>query len=40
MKAVVYKGPLPAAVAEVEDQRIEHPNDVTVRARDDGDTRL
>ena len=31
MKAVVYKGPFKVAVEEVEDPRIEHPNDVIVR---------
>jgi len=31
MKAVVYKAPFQVAVEEVEDPRIEHPNDVIVR---------
>ena len=31
MKAVVYKGPFKVAVEDVEDPRIEHPNDVVVR---------
>jgi glutathione-independent formaldehyde dehydrogenase len=31
MKAVVYKGPFKVAVEDVEDPRIEHPNDVIVR---------
>ncbi|MCX9192888.1 aldehyde dehydrogenase [Carbonactinospora thermoautotrophica] len=31
MKAVVYKGPFEVAVEEVENPRIEHPNDVIVR---------
>ena len=31
MKAVVYQGPFKVTVEEVEDPRIEHPNDVIVR---------
>jgi glutathione-independent formaldehyde dehydrogenase len=31
MKAVVYQGPFKVAVEDVEDPRIEHPNDVVVR---------
>jgi glutathione-independent formaldehyde dehydrogenase len=31
VKAVVYKGPFQVAVEDVEDPRIEHPNDVVVR---------
>jgi glutathione-independent formaldehyde dehydrogenase len=31
VKAVVYKGPFEVAVEQVEDPRIEHPNDVIVR---------
>ena len=31
MKAVAYKGPFAVAVEEVEDPKIEHPNDVIVR---------
>jgi glutathione-independent formaldehyde dehydrogenase len=31
VKAVVYKAPFQVAVEEVEDPRIEHPNDVIVR---------
>jgi len=31
MKAVIYKAPFQVAVEEVEDPRIEHPNDVIVR---------
>ena len=31
MKAVVYQGPFKVAVEDVENPRIEHPNDVIVR---------
>jgi glutathione-independent formaldehyde dehydrogenase len=31
MKAVVYQGPFKVAVEDVDDPRIEHPNDVVVR---------
>ena len=31
MRAVVYQGPFKVAVEEVEDPRIEHPNDVIVK---------
>src|SRR4051794_26110877 len=31
MKAVVYKGPFEIAVEEVEDARIEQPNDAVIR---------
>ncbi len=31
MRAVVYQGPFKVAVEEVEDPKIEHPNDVIVK---------